>query len=465
MQHRSPLPLDRVIAACVVLAAGAICLLHPLAATGTTIPNADNILGVIVFTVGMWVCGVLPEYITTLIFFCVMMLGKLAPASVVFAGFSSSAFWLVFAGLVLGLSVRESGLGKRIASHLGSLCNGSYITTVAAMVGFGLVLSFLMPSAMGRVVLMMPILSAFVESKGYTSGSRGAAGILMAGAAGTLLPAFTILPSNVANMVLSGTMEALYDTVPTYGQYMLLHFPVLGALKMILIILVATLLFRETPDNPPEAAEQLPPVTATERKLMLLLCVSLLLWMTDAIHGISPAWVGLTAAIICLVPRAGLLREGAFARLGFAPLFYVAGVIGMGAVVREYQLGVLGAHAVLKAFPLTPGAGGWNYSVLAGTSTLAGMLATSAGVPAVITPMGPELAAASGLPLMTVMMTQVIGFSTVFLPYQTPAIVVASQMSNVSTRTVNAYFITLFTLTVIMLMPLNYAWWVLLGTF
>ncbi|UZP66068.1 anion permease [Desulfovibrio mangrovi] len=463
MSERLHLPTDRIIAIIITIAATAIWLLKPVAASGIATPNADSILSVMVFTMGMWVCGVLPEYLTTLIFFSIMMLGGLAPAAVVFAGFSSSAFWLVFAGLVLGLSVRESGLGKRLAVHLGALCGSSYLTILAAMAAFGLVLSFLMPSAVGRVVLMIPILNAFAESRGYKAGSKGAGGILMAGAAGTMLPAFTILPSNVANMVLSGTMEALYGTVPTYGQYMLIHFPVLGLVKMGLIIAVAALLFREKPSGPPAQQETLPPVSPAERRLMLLLISALLLWMTDAVHGIAPAWVGLAAAVLCLVPKAGMLKEGAFSRLGFASLFYVAGVIGLGAVVREYQLGVLGAQAVLDVFPLTPGADAWNYAVLAGTSTLTCMLTTTVGVPAVMTPMGPELAAASGLTLMTVLMTQTIGFSSIFLPYQAPAIVVAAQMSNLPTRAVNSYFVTLFLLTILLIVPANYFWWKLLG--
>jgi len=131
--------------------------------------------------------------------------------------------------------------------------------------------------------------------------------------------------------------------------------------------------------------------------------------------------------------------------------------------VRDYNLGVLGAHGVLDIFPLTPGADAWNYAVLTGTSTLTGMLTTTVGVPAVMTPMGPELANASGLALMTVLMTQTIGFSTIFLPYQTPAIVVAAQMSNLPSRAVNSYFVSLFVTTIIFILPLNYFWWKLLG--
>ncbi len=463
--QRNTLSFPHAVALVISALAGLIALTRPLAAhfPDQALPHADATLAVLIFTVGMWVCSVFPEALTTLIFFCIMMLGKLAPASTVFAGFTSSAFWLVFAGLILGLAVRESGLGNRIADWLGRLCRGSYFTTVSAMVGFGLVMSFLMPSAMGRVILMMPILSTFAEKKGYLPGSRGGSGILLAGAASTLLPAFTILPSNVGNMVLVGTMEALYGTVPTYGQYMLMNFPIMGLLKLVAITLLATALFREAPGQIPEERASLPPISRAERRLMLLLCAALLMWMTDAFHGISPAWVGLTAAVICLLPGTHLLAEGAFSRIGFAPLFYVAGVIGVSATVQAYDFGSLGAGAVLNTFPLTPGDTAWNYSVLSGVGIFANLLATSAGVPAVMSPMAGKLADASGLPLMTVLMTQVIGFSTVLLPYETPAIVVAAHISNVPTRTVNTYYAILFIVTVLLLLPLNYLWWGLIG--
>ncbi len=38
------------------------------------------------------------------------------------------------------------------------------------------------------------------------------------------------------------------------------------------------------------------------KRLLVILGFALLLWVTDNVHGISPAWVALGAAIVCLLP-------------------------------------------------------------------------------------------------------------------------------------------------------------------
>ena len=43
------------------------------------------------------------------------MMAKIAPPEVIFGGFASSAFWLVFSGFVLGIAIRKTGLADRAA--------------------------------------------------------------------------------------------------------------------------------------------------------------------------------------------------------------------------------------------------------------------------------------------------------------------------------------------------------------
>ena len=59
-------------------------------------------LALTLFTVTMWASGALPAHVAALVFFLVASVFAVAPAPVVFAGFQSSAWWLVFSGLVKG---------------------------------------------------------------------------------------------------------------------------------------------------------------------------------------------------------------------------------------------------------------------------------------------------------------------------------------------------------------------------
>ncbi|KJF79390.1 hypothetical protein UA44_12355 [Klebsiella aerogenes] len=53
-------------------------------------------------TIVLWATSLLPEFITALLFFAAAMMTKIAPPEVIFGGFASSAFWLVFSGLCWG---------------------------------------------------------------------------------------------------------------------------------------------------------------------------------------------------------------------------------------------------------------------------------------------------------------------------------------------------------------------------
>ena len=76
-------------------------------------------------TIGLWATGVLPEYLTALLFFALAMVFGVAPAATVFAGFASTAFWLVLSGFVLGIAIRKTGLADRVARALTARLSGS----------------------------------------------------------------------------------------------------------------------------------------------------------------------------------------------------------------------------------------------------------------------------------------------------------------------------------------------------
>jgi di/tricarboxylate transporter len=203
---------------------------------------------------------------------------------------------------------------------------------------------------------------------------------------------------------------------------------------------------------------------AAQMRVAGVMLVTLLLWMTDAVHGVNAAWVGLAAAVVLLSPSFGVVSTQAFkAAVDFGLLLFVVGALAVGALVNASGLGALVGQGLQAVLPLHPGATAGNFAALSLMSMLTGVLTTVPSVPSVLTPMAQDLAAASGFSLQAVLMTQVVGFSTVLLPYQVAPLVVAMGLSGEKLGHLGRVLLRLALVTVLVLLPLDYLWWRLLG--
>ena len=144
-------------------------------------------------------------------------------------------------------------------------------------------------------------------------------------------------------------------------------------------------------------------------------------------------------------------------------MFFVGGVMGLGAMVSKSGLGDWLAHGLLSVIPLRPGHTAVNFSALAFTSLMTGVVTTLPGVPAVLTPLAGKMALATGLPLRSVLMSQVLGFSTTLLPYQSAPLVVGVQLAEERLASAAKLCIFLAVITIAVLWPLDYLWWHLTG--
>ncbi len=206
------------------------------------------------------------------------------------------------------------------------------------------------------------------------------------------------------------------------------------------------------------------PMQRQEKLLTFVLAILLVLWMTDFIHHISPAWIGLAGALLLLLPRIGIVTALQFnTKINFGSIFFVAGVVGLGSIINYSGLGIWVGKGLLSVLPLSSETPFISYLSISIASALTGLITTQPGVPAVMVPLSTEISAATGFPIKAVLMMQVTGFSTVFLPYQAPPIIVALQMSGESTRSILKPLFYLAILTYVALVPLNYWWWRTLG--
>lgn len=423
--------------------------------------------GLLFICIAFWATSLVPAYWPALGLFAFATATQLAPTQVIFSGFQSSTFWLLFSGMVFGAAINHTGINSRATRLLMLILGNSYQGTIIKIALFAMGLAFLIPSGVSRVVLLIPIIVSLADHFGYDSDSNGRKGMLLAAAFGTFLPAFSILPANAPNMLLSGMTEALYDAPLSYGEYLLLHFPILGFGKLIMTIGVILWLFPDkAPNQAVQATIEKSAMTKIETRLLIVLCTCFAFWFTDSLHHISAGWIGLIAALACLWPSLGLMAKNSIDKdIQYGTLLFAAGIIGLSAIIAYSGLGNILVNYLTDVIPFSANAPLLNLSLLTFISTCVAVVTNLAGVPAIMTPMAEHLANITGLSNHAVLMTQVLAFSNVLLPYQAPPLITAIALGNLSISAVTKVCLATFVLTSMVLLPLNFLWWYALGMF
>lgn len=446
----------------VVVAAIALFFMPP--PVGAAV-NTMRAAAVLLLAIGLWAVGTLPEYLTGFIFLVLCMLFAIAPATVVFSGFASGTLWLVLGGLVIAEAVRATGLGERMAKLLFSRATLSYEGLIGAAVTITVALAFVMPATVARVLLLLPIFAAAGARMGLRAGSPGQTALALTAIIVSFQCGITVLPANAPNLVLAGAAETLYNKPLIYADYLLLHFPVLGALKGVVIAILLCKLFPDTIRA--VAIDEAPkPMSPEERRLTAILIGALALWASDFLHGMRPGWIALTAAILILMPRIGAVPHTVFPeRVKLGSFFYVGAVLGFGAVMQDSGVGKTLGGAMLALLNVQPGHDLINFFKLALFGAFTGLLTTNPAQPALLAPLAGQMAEAAGWRLEAGLMIAAVGFSTMILPYQAPPVMVGVQVAGIPLRSTLRLTVPLALISIFVLLPLDYLWWVMLGYF
>ncbi|MCV0428677.1 MAG: anion permease, partial [Roseibium sp.] len=419
--------------------------------------------GVGTISIALFATRVFPDIVAAFLVFLFSLGVAIAPASVVFSGLASGGFWLLVSGIILGVAVVTTGLGTRISNQMLALSGTSYSRAVLVMAMAGLLLGVLIPSTIPRVLILIPVAVALSASLGFEPTSRGAAGLCATAAAATLLPTYMIYTANLPTIVQFGALESLYAIKSTYSGYFLAQFPV-NLLRLAVLLLVLQR-FSPDPQSVPEPqGDWEHRLTVPQTRLLSLLLCAIVLWATDFLHGIQPAWIALGVATIALWPKTGLLSRTAMKeKVDLTPALLFGAIFCVSALARHVGLDHALADALIEKMALTPGQNIWNIYAIFGFSVLLSHLTTAPAAPLVLVPFAEPLATASGLSIETVAMTQMIGIGSPLLPYQAPPLIVAMSLADIPTGLLTRVCLALFAAVALIGLPLTIFWWHLTG--
>ncbi len=266
------------------------------------------VLGTVLAGTILWISEALPLGVTALV---VLVLLAIAPGQRLpdaLAGFTSDVTFFLVGAVAIGAAVEASGLAERAARFLGRRAAGSPTRLYWQMIAALPLLALLLPSAITRNAILIPAYCDALETMGLARSGRVGRALMLA--LGMLNPlASSALLTGGITSITAATLLGGFSWVRWFALMSLPYYALIALGALYLRVMVGR--FEDA------AAHSLPlasakPLSAAEIKTLLVLGATSALWLSDAIHGLSPAVPALLAAIVLLSPKVGVLSWKTF---------------------------------------------------------------------------------------------------------------------------------------------------------
>jgi anion transporter len=300
--------------------------------------NAQHAIAVAVFMILGWATEVMDHGLTGLVGCYLFWALGIVRFDVAFSGFADDTPWFLMGAILFGTMAAKSGLARRLAYLVTIRVGTSYSRLLLALILSDFLLTFLVPSGMGRVTIMAAVAIGLIEEFGLGVGSNVGRGVFLIITYTASVFDKTII-AGAASITGRGIMENIGHADVLWSRWLLAYLP-----SDIVTILVAWRLTLWL--YPPESAS-LPggieflkaelrkagPWTLIEKKTLALMLAAIALWSTDFLHHISPSMIGLGIGLLAVLPFTGILQIEDLKRVNFLQLFFVAAAVSMGKVL------------------------------------------------------------------------------------------------------------------------------------
>ena len=257
---------------------------------------------------------------------------------VAFSGFADDAPWFLVGAILFGVVAAKSGLVRRLSYGVMSRLGTSYSSLLLGLIVADSLMTFCVPSGVPRVVIMATIATGLIQAFGVGPGSNIGRGMLL-----ILTYTATVFDKTViagaATITARSAIEQFGQVEVPYSQWLLAFLPFDVVIILAAWRLIMWLFPPERPSLPGgteyllKELAKMGPWKPAEKKSLALIAAAVALWMTDSLHHISPAIIGLGVGLLALLPPVGILSLQDIKEVNVLLFFFVGSVVSMGNVL------------------------------------------------------------------------------------------------------------------------------------
>lgn len=270
--------------------------------------NGMHFIATVVGAVGLWILGALDDYVVAVGLLLAWLLLGIVSAEMALAGFSKSSWFFVLGVLGLGAAVSRTGLLYRVSLRVLRHVPAHHKVYTAMFGVSGLVATPLLPTAKARLAIIVPLCQEISQVIGFEPRSNGSASLSLSAFTGFSVMSFMFLTGGTYCLIGWNLLAEPSRATFSWGDWMLAALPA-GVVTLGLLLVAVWFFFpvpskefsrisRETVET---QLEILGPLTVKEWLSLTVLIFAVAGFLGKPLHGISEAWVALSALFLFLL--------------------------------------------------------------------------------------------------------------------------------------------------------------------
>ncbi|MHC1759447.1 MAG: DASS family sodium-coupled anion symporter [Negativicutes bacterium] len=265
------------------------------------------------------------------------LLGTAKAIPTALSGFVNSGWAFVAAGLFMAASITSTGIEKRIA-YLILRAAGSKITSViAGFIVIGFALTFIIPSVIARAATMVPLVLGIIAAFEIPLTSQISKAMMLCVAFLPPLTGVGVLTGSAPNPVVNAMAASVGAQPASWLSWLMYILPFSICLALLLyVLLVKTFKFEfdELPGGKEYIANrlrELGPMSKMEKRISIILALTILMWATDKFHGIDSNTIAILSVLFMVCPYIGVATwQELYKRVDWTTILLFAAGISMG---------------------------------------------------------------------------------------------------------------------------------------
>ncbi|MGS0665267.1 SLC13 family permease [Staphylococcus arlettae] len=259
------------------------------------------------------------------------------PDSILFESLNQHIVWLMIGAFIISSVIKESGLLTRLVNWFNRKCHSEKRASLFILMTIQ-IMTFLIPSTSSRAAAMLPIYQAIKTQFPKRATMYG-----------LMIPILILTLTNTtligagSHLIGIGILEGQTKQSISYIDFVLwgLPFGLIFSLVATLVLMYSPIKQQSMKETTNQSHAQINtkkvPLSNKERKAIILIALTIVLWVTESIHGFDIAFVTILMAFCMLLPQIGLITwKKALSEVSWSLIFFVASATALGELLIKY---------------------------------------------------------------------------------------------------------------------------------